>query len=824
MSILKRLYYRCLWLLLGLFIVIALVTLFFLVKIEQELPSVDNLNHIQLQVPLRIFSQEGELIAEFGLQRRMPLKFADFPPQLIQAVLATEDARFFEHGGVDFRGLIRATSTLLITGNKSQGGSTITMQVARNFFLTRKKTYLRKLQEILLAIKIERQLAKEKILELYLNKIYFGNRAYGVGTAAQVYYGKPLQALNLAQLAMLAGLPKAPSALNPIYNPNLALKRRNHVLARMQERGYIDDNTLNTNLAQPLTASYHGLNITLNAPYVAEIVRNTLVNQLGVDTAYTGGYNVYTTISSTLQRTANQALRKNLLAYDKRHGYRGPLKNLGHFASANLAVWQEQLKQQPIINGLIPAIITSVEEQAASALVAEGQIVQLPWQGLQWARQAIKKKYVGPLPKSATEILQEGDMVYIEPLTATTWQLSQIPELEGALVALNPHNGQILSLVGGFDFISNKFNHATQAKRQVGSAFKPFIYSAALAKGFTAATLINDAPIVLADPSAEEEWRPQNSNHQFYGPTRLRIGLVKSRNMVSIRLLEAIGIPYALDYIHRLGLQVDKLPKTLSLVLGTGEMTPLELTKGYATFANGGYQITPYLIHHITDSKGNLRYRHIPTITPALEKDTPTQAPMAPQVITPQNAYLMTNMLQDVIQSGTGRAIKVLGRHDLAGKTGTTNDLQDAWFAGFNGNLVTTVWVGFDQPRSIREYAAQAAIPLWIDFMGEALKGQPDQTLEEPSHMVTLPIDPTTGKTVPFEQENAIFEIFSEEYPPDSTSAETLTTDSFTSNDDSSLPDEVLPSSPIAESQESQDTPINNQANDETWEEAAQLF
>ncbi len=821
-----------------------LVLVLVLVKIEQELPDVQHLNEARLQVPLRIFSKDGELMAEFGLQRRTPVVFEDFPPQLIQAVLATEDARFFEHSGIDIRGLLRAGTKLLMTGNKSQGGSTITMQVARNFFLTRKKTYSRKLREILLAIKIEQQLTKEKILELYLNKIYFGNRAYGVGTAAQVYYGKPLQDLNLAQLAMLAGLPKAPSTLNPLYDGESALKRRNHVLSRMYERHYIDEETLTTTSAQPLTASYHGLNITLHAPYVAEMIRAALVQQLGEEKAYTQGYKVYTTIDSKAQRAANTALRKNLLAYDHRHGYRGALQNLGPFDDDKVAPWQTFLKQQPVINGLKPAVITAVTQEEATALLSDGRVVQIPWQGLRWAKRQIRERYVGHPPETAFDVVASGDLVYVEPLNKTHWQLSQVPDIEGTLVALDPNNGQIVSLVGGFNFARSKFNRATQAKRQVGSAFKPFIYSAALAKGLTPATIINDAPIVMADPSEEEEWRPQNSNRQFYGPIRLRTGLVKSRNTVSIRILEAIGIPYTLNYIKKMGLQVDKLPSTLSLALGAGEMTPLDVTAGYATFANGGYRITPYLIDHIDQMEQGTFYQYTPpTVPQAIENTTnDNKARQAPRVITAQNAYLMTNMLQDVIQSGTGRGAKVLGRHDLAAKTGTTNDQQDTWFVGFNANLVATVWVGFDHPRSVREYAAQAAIPLWVDFMGKVLQGQPEQSLPEPPHMVTLRIDPDTGAPAPFGQENAIFETFREQYAPTvHHSPSTMFEQEMPNNseDGSNLDKDGTTPQPMeapliegdgaasattANDASTLEEIVGNNNNDTTWEQAAQLF
>lgn len=637
-----------------------------------SLPNVAQLETVQLQRPLQIYTRDNKLIAEFGENLRIPVTLDKVPKTLINAVLATEDQRFFEHSGVDLISLLRASKELLMTGKKSQGASTITMQVARNFFLSSEKTYGRKLNEILLALKIDSQLSKEKILELYLNKIFLGQRAYGVATAAQIYYGKPLQALSLSQMAMIAGLPKAPSRDNPISNPEAAKKRRDHVLGRMLELDYIDAAAYKRALAEPVTAHYYGLRMELNAPYVAEMVRTEMLARYG-DTAYTQGFKIYTTVDSHLQQAAQEQLTAGLLDYDKRHGYK---------------------------------------------------------------------------------------------------RLGNTPQAQGALVALNPHDGAVLSLVGGFNYYTSHFNRATQAWRQPGSGFKPFIYSAALEKGYTLASLINDAPIVITDSSQKGSWRPQNDNYQFLGPTRLRVGLAKSRNLVSIRLLQDIGTEYALDYAKRFGFNIDKQPRTLSLALGTGMVTPIQLAAAYASFANGGYRTAPYIIDHIEDISGKVIYQATPPVV--IEDEQPGQPgnnaltpnPAAARIITAQNAFLMNSALSDVIRYGTGQSARALNRHDIAGKTGTTNDQMDAWFTGFNGDIVTTVWVGFDQPQSLSEYGAQAALPIWMKFMKIALQGKPENTLPQPPGLVKISIDPETGLLATPEQDDAILEFFLSDQAP----------------------------------------------------------
>jgi penicillin-binding protein 1A len=593
-----------LWALLSLFFLTLVCISLLYLYLESQLADVESLKTVKLQVPLRIYTQDGLLIEEYGEKRRIPLAYDQIPKTLIHALLATEDQRFFEHPGVDIFGLGRATVRMITTGTKSQGGSTITMQVARNFFLSRKKTFLRKFNEILLAIKIDRELSKEKILELYLNRIYLGNRAYGVGAAAKIYYGKSLKELNLAELAMLAGLPQAPSTQNPIANPLAAKKRRDHVLERLLEEKYITEEAYHEAVNQPITARYHGSNIEVHAPYVAEMIRQSLFEHFG-PTAYTKGYKVYTTIHGNLQKTADQNMEKNLLAYDKRHGYRGPVANIGPIDSQSVEARHKTLEKYPKMHNLIPAVITEVEKQEATAITGHGQVLIIPWEGLSWARPALKKGWTGKSPTLAKQVLSVGDVVYVTQMD-NTWKLTQIPLIEGALVAINPTNGSIQALVGGFNFQKSKFNRATQSGRQPGSSIKPFIYAAALNKNYTLATLINDAPIVVDDPSQANFWRPHNVNMKFDGPTRLKDALVRSRNLVSIRILDDIGINYAVDFLSNFGFHKNTLPKTLSLALGSLSTSPMELATAYAVFANGGYKVEPYLIDRITNSEGKV--------------------------------------------------------------------------------------------------------------------------------------------------------------------------------------------------------------------------
>lgn len=758
-----------LWALMSLVFLLLICFAGFYIYAESQLPDVDSLKNVQLQVPLQIYSQEGLLIQEYGEKKRNPVTYDEIPQALIHALVATEDQRFFEHPGVDVMGLGRAAVRMLQTGTKSQGGSTITMQVARNFFLNRKKTFLRKFNEILLAIKIDRELTKEKILELYLNKIYLGNRAYGVGAAAQVYYGKELKELSLAQLAMIAGLPQAPSSQNPIANPTAAKKRRNHVLERLLETEYITEEAYQQAIEEPITARFHGVETEAEAPYVAEMIRQSLFDHFGAD-AYTRGYKVYTTIQADLQDKANASVEKHLIAYDHRHGYRVPVAKLSPLADYSLQTLQTTLKHYPVVNTMIPAIILSVAEQEATALTQTGDTITLPWSGLAWAKPSLKKHgWVGKSPERAAQVVSKGDVVYISKNhDYDTWVLTQIPQAEGALVALNPSNGAIKALVGGFNFHRSKFNRATQADRQPGSSFKPFIYAGALAKGYTLATLINDAPIAMDDPSQEGLWRPHNSNHTFNGPTRFKAALTGSRNLVSIRILEDIGIDYAIDFVSRFGFQKQNLPHTLSLVLGTLTTSPLDLASAYAVFANNGYKVEPYLIDKIIDIQGNVLLQATPTQVPSDDGSIlPSSKMQAPRVISEEVAFLMNTALRDVIQGGTARAAQVINRQDIAGKTGTTNNQIDAWFAGYNPDLVVTTWIGFDNPSSLHEYASQLSLPLWIDFMRTALKDKPEQELTIPEHIVSRQIDPKTGLLDTSQSASSIQEYFHEDFIPD---------------------------------------------------------
>jgi len=799
MNFFRRIVKYCLIGMAGLMAAGLVTTIGVYIYLTPNLPDIETLKDVHLQVPLRVYTRDLKLIAEFGEMKRAPLKYSEIPDLMIKAVLAAEDDRFFEHPGVDYQGILRAGLNLIKTGEKSQGGSTITMQVARNFFLSSEKTYLRKVSEILLALKIDDELSKEEILELYLNKIYLGNRAYGIAAASQIYYGASPEQLSVAQMAMIAGLPKAPSRYNPIADLDRATERRNYVLGRMHKLGFIDDVTYVTSLAEADDAELHGLTIQIEAPYVAEMVRATLIDRFGVD-AYTGGYKVITTLDSRLQLAANNALRDALFDYDTRHGYRGPVRHVDVSYFPDVEVRDSIFSKIPPAGGLTAAIIIYVEDQTAIALLANNKTVQLSWPGLSWARPYIDDNRIGASPATAADILKTGDVVYVQQLPKNEWRLAQIPQVEGALVSVRPDNGGILALCGGFDFYRSKFNRVTQATRQPGSNFKPFIYSAALEKGFTPASIINDAPVVFDDPGLESAWRPENYSGTFFGPTRLREALVHSRNLVSIRLLRSTGINYTINYVSRFGFDPNELPRNLSLALGSAAITPLQIAGGYAVFANGGYRVTPYYINRIERNDGEIIDEAMPdTVCPdCTTMDTATDQPptadqptaitgadevqmpqevipprptvkIAQRVITPQNAYLMTSMMRDVIARGTGRRARQLGRKDLAGKTGTTNETRDAWFSGFNSDIVTVSWVGFDQTRSLgnSETGGRAALPMWIDFMAEALKGKPEKPLERPPGLVTVRIDPETGLLVDSNYPHAIFETFRTEDVPE---------------------------------------------------------
>ena len=759
-------------------VAVAVMAAVIYLRIEPQLPSIEVLRKVQLQEPLRVYSRDRRILAEFGDKRRTPVNIEKVSPMLVKAFLAAEDDHFFEHSGIDVPGLMSAAVELVVTGEKRRGASTITMQVARNFFLSTEKTYWRKLTEILLAFKIEKSLSKDEILELYLNKIYLGHHAYGVGAAAQVYYGKSVNDLTIAQSATIAALPKAPSRVNPINSPAETLTRRNYILGRMMKLGYIDRAAYDEAVAEPDEAALYKVQAEVNAPYVAEMVRQEMVKRYG-RAVYTSGYEVITTLDVKRQQTANQALRKNLIAYSKRHGYRG--------AEARLAPeetpaedWSGLLDDYPVTGGLTAGLVTAVDEKSVEVLLQDDDVITIGWEGLSWARPYKSANRMGKSPKQASDILNVGDVVRVQQQGDGAWNLTQVPHIEGALVSLQPDDGAIVALVGGFDFKKSKFNRATQARRQPGSSFKPVVYSAALEKGFTPASMINDAPVVFDDPNLESTWRPENYSGQFYGPTRLREALYRSRNLVSIRILRAIGASYVVDYAQRFGFTADQLPNDLTLALGSASVTPLQMARAYAVLANGGYLIDPYFIRSIYDASGEVIFAASPAIAcpqcpESIEvvKETDMQTiNQAPQVLTPQIVWQMTSMMQDVIKRGTGRKARVLGRTDLAGKTGTTNDQKDGWFSGFNQSLVATAWVGFDklEPLGRGETGGRSALPMWIDYMAVALDGVKALKREPPDGLVTVRIDPATGLLAGSGQSDAVFETFREEYVPQQSS------------------------------------------------------
>ncbi len=741
--------------------------------LSPSLPSVESLRSIQLQIPLRVYSHDQKLIAEFGEMRRAPIAFADIPEDFIAALLSAEDDNFSQHHGVDFSSLLRAATQLLKTGQIQSGGSTITMQVAKNFFLTSERSFSRKITEILLALQIERELSKEEILELYVNKIYLGHRAYGIEAAAQVYYGKPIGELSLAQMAMIAGLPKAPSAFNPLVNPTRSKERRDWILGRMHRLGKIDQARYLAAIEEPIAASYHVPKPELSAPYIAEMARAEMVGRYGSE-AYTEGFRVYVTVPSNLQESANRALHEGLRSYDQRHGYRGPEARLAELPREQ---WPARLAQQRSLGGLEPALVTQVEQSGILVMLRNGEEQAVAWTSMQWARPFLNSNSMGPVPRKPADIVQPGDIIRVKRLDDDRLVFAQLPAAQSALVTLDPANGAIRALVGGFSFEQSNYNRATQAKRQPGSSFKPFVYSAALDNGYTAASLVNDAPIVFQEAGMAEAWRPKNDNNTFLGPIRLREALYRSRNLVSIRLLQDLGINKTLSYIERFGFRREDLPGNLSLALGTANLTPMEIATGWAAFANGGYKIEPYLIERIDSRDGQQLFvanpRSVPGLTPLLPSSgvpsSESVPPSAEQIIDPRTSYILTSMLQDVITRGTGRRALALQRADLAGKTGTTNESKDSWFSGYNADLVTTVWSGFDQPASLgrNEYGGTVALPIWMSFMGEALKDRPQRLLPQPPGVVTLRVDPFSGRAATPGNPNAYFEVFkSEDTPP----------------------------------------------------------
>ena len=751
------------------------------------------LKDVQLQTPMQVFTKDGLLINQFGEKRRIPVTIDEIPQPLIDAFLATEDNRFYDHIGIDPIGIVRSAIVLISTGEKKQGASTITMQLARNFFLTREKAYIRKIKEIFIALHIENVLTKDEILELYLNKIELGNRAFGIGAAAQVYYGKELKDLTLAQMAMIAGLPKAPSALNPIRNPARAKARRNVVLGRLLTENYITQDVYDDATSQPITAYFHGAEIDLYAPYISEMVRAEMVSRYGIDKAYNSGFKIFTSVESKVQKAAQTALVNNLHSYDMRHGFRGPTAILWD-PEKQSALSEEKilakLNEAKEIGTLKAAAVINVDEKNATVLLKNAEQINLNWDNLKWARKYITRYRQGFAPTTATEILTPGMQIWVRKNSNNEYELSQLPEASSAIVSLDPQDGRIKAIVGGYSFEQSQYNRAIQAKRQVGSNIKPFIYSAALENGYTLASILNDAPINQWDKSQGVAWRPKNSPAVYNGPIRIRRALAQSKNVISVRLLRGVGLQRTADHLLKFGFKNSDINRSESLALGSASITPIELARGMSAFANGGHLIEPYFISEIQDAYGNSLFKANPSVVcddtsaqpltpdnatglfPQQNTDTP-QLKCAPQVISKQNAFLIAQAMHSAVWgggnwshktgwSGTGWRAQALGRRDLSGKTGTTNDSVDTWFSGFNRNVMTSVWVGFDNPGnplgrtsynnnldsgqiSGAESGAKTAQPAWVEFMKVALEGKPEAPIEPPEGLVSIRIDLETG-------------------------------------------------------------------------------
>jgi penicillin-binding protein 1A len=777
--------------LVGLIALIAFANVCAYVYLRPALPDVASLREVQLQVPLRVYTRDGKLIASIGEQRRIPVRYEQLPKKLIQAFLATEDDRFFRHHGVDWQGILRAAVANLKAGGIRQGASTITMQVSRDMFLTPRRDMKRKMSEIYISLLMEAEFSKEEIFSLYVNKIFLGQRAYGVGAAAEVYFGKGLDQLSIAEMATLAGIPTAPSTVNPVANPEAAKVRRAHVLGRMLDLNYISQAEYNQAKASPMESRLHGASIEVDAPYVAEMVRNDMQSKYG-DDVYTAGYKVFTTIDSRLQAAATVALRTGLMEYDRRHGYRGASAKVDLTRNTTAAELDGQLEEFPIIGGLRPAIVEKVEARSAKIYVKDLGLVDLPWEKLAWARRELPEEKVDRAPTQASEILSRGDVIYTVGRTAESLMFVQVPEAQSALVSVDPKDGAIVALVGGFDFFQSKYNRVTQARRQPGSGFKPFVYAAAFEKGFTPASVVLDAPVVIDEQGNEKSWRPHEDTGKFYGPVRLRDALVHSRNLVSVRLMRAIGLDYAWNYVTRFGFDKSQLPDDLTLALGTAELSPLQVAIGYSTFANGGFKVSSYYIDRVEDAAGKVLQQADPAVAcpqcgrasaqlqskgerggrAGLMDEAPhdgkTLIPpknLAPQIIKPQIAYLLADMMADVIKRGTGQRARTLNRDDIAGKTGTSSDFHDAWFNGFNGDIVTTVWTGFDADRSLGgndDQAAHVAVPTWTYFMHEALAGTARHPVPIPEGIVSVRISPQTGLLASSDNPNGIMEKFIE--------------------------------------------------------------
>lgn len=755
----------------GLFLLAILIVFagifFALHQYKPNLPDAHELRDVKFQIPLRIFSADGKLMAEYGEQRRIPISYDEIPSRLRHAILAAEDSRFYEHFGIDIKGLSRAAFQLMSSGEIQTGGSTITMQVAKNFFLSPERTFERKFNEILLSLKIEQELSKEEILELYVNKIYLGQRAYGVQAAAHIYYGKDINDLSLAQMATLAGLPKAPSANNPVRNPQRSIERRNWILGRMLSLGYISQAEFDEAIHEPEVARYHTADIELSAFYVAEMVRAEMVRLYG-DLAYTEGFNVITTLDSDMQLAADGALRTGLIAYHERHGYHGAeakvdMQGLDH--EARLAL----LSTYPLLGNMHPALVIATDEQNATILMRDGKEHILAWDAMKWARSYRSVNAMGPSPRRTSDILETGDIVRVTPHEQHTWHLTQLPRVQGGVVAMDADSGAIRALSGGFSFNHNNFNRITQAYRQPGSTFKSFLYAVALENNYSAASIVNDSPIVIHDVSLDGEWRPENHSRDFEGPIRLREALYRSRNLVSIRLMRDLGVDRAHSRILDFGFEPERTPANLSLSLGSADVTPLQINVGYAAFANGGYRVSPWFIDEVNVNGHPVTLpEHAGDAFKHTNSHLNHSDPEDFRIIEASTAYIINDILADVIRRGTGRRAQSLGRNDLAGKTGTTNQQRDAWFSGYNRDLVATAWVGFDQPAPLgrNEYGGTAALPIWIDFMRTALHDKPESAPQRPESVVRLLIDPATGLQAYDGQTNAIHEYFTEDTVP----------------------------------------------------------
>lgn len=772
--------------------------------VEGELPDVATMKDIRLQVPMQVYSADNELIAQYGEKRRIPLPLAEIPPLMIKAFIATEDSRFYDHHGIDPIGIFRAITVMASSGHASQGASTITQQLARNFYLSPEKTLMRKVKEAFLAIRIEQIFTKDEIMELYLNKIYLGNRAYGVGAAAYVYFGKTVDELTLSEIAMIAGLPKAPSTFNPLYSYDRAVNRRNVVLSRMFEEKYITQDQYEQAKNEKIVASYHAPKIDFSAPYLAEMARQTLFDKYGED-AYTDGYKVYTTVIRKDQEAATTAVRNNLIDYDTRHGYRGPAEVLW---KQNETAWTaeqivEKLKKMPVYGPLMPAVVTSATASEAQVMLADGSQIPITMTGVRWARKFISDTQQGAAPRAVNAVMQVGEQIWVRKVK-DNWWLGQVPDVNAAFVALNPNDGAIIALVGGFDFNMSEFNRVTQSLRQVGSNIKPFLYTAAMDKGLTLSSLLNDVPISRWDAGAGSDWRPKNSPPRYDGPIRLRQGLGQSKNVVMVRAMRAMGVDYAADYLTRFGFPAENINRTEALALGAPSFTPMQMVRGYAVMVNGGYLIDPYYISKIENHNDEVIFEANPKIAcpdctdiPVIYGDTertiaskgiddesteevtqsgddaviqePTMElttasnlggnsgdQYAPHVINTPLAFLirdamMTNIYGEPGWSGTGwRAARDLGgRRDIGGKTGTTNSSKDAWFSGYGPDVVASAWMGFDDNRRTLgrgEAGAKSAQPMWDDFMKSILDGVPVKTMKPPKGVISVSIDSRTGK------------------------------------------------------------------------------